>query len=602
MHHRRQMMSLDNCFSSEEFDEFAARVHKLLGEEKVRWVIEPKMDGLAISLSYEHGKLARGATRGDGAVGEDVTSNLRTIKSIPLQLHGEPPPLFEARGEVFISKKEFAKMNSEREAAGEPTFANPRNSAAGSLRQLDPKETARRPLSAIFYDVGEVGALEGNPPPGHPYRTHFEKLAKLREYGLRTNGENKLCESLEEVQEQHRAMLAKRHELPYEIDGMVVKVDSEEQRARLGTVSRNPRWAIAWKFPAEEEATTVNDIAVSVGRTGAITPFAVLEPVIVGGATISLATLHNIDEVHRKDVRKGDRVFIRRAGDVIPEVVSVILESRKPDAAVFEMPAACPACGTPVAREEGEVVVRCKNASCPAQLAGRLQHFASRLAMDIEGLGEQTCAALVESKLVRSPADLYTLTREQWLTLPRLGEKSVDNLLEALRNSRAPRLSRFIYSLGIRMVGEATARALAIRFTNARALLDATLDDLQSVRDVGPEVAAQVRGFLEVSENRELVERLLAPPASVEPQPEQLVAGGPFAGKSIVLTGTFQIDDPRGSEGRGGTARRPGRWFGEPQDRSGRRRSGRRNQAEKAQELNVRVIDEQAFRAMLEPA
>ena len=599
--HRRQMMSLDNCFSSEEFDEFAARIRKLLHDEPIRFVCEPKMDGLAITLSYEHGKLVQGATRGDGTTGEDVVQSLRTIKSIPLELHGDPPPLFEVRGEIYISKKEFAQMNKEREAAGEPTFANPRNSAAGSLRQLDPRETAKRPLSAIFYDVGEVGSLEGHPGAGHPYRTHWEKIAKLREFGLRTNPENRICESVEEVRARHAEMLAMRHGLPYEIDGMVVKVDSEEQRAQLGSVSRNPRWAIAWKFPAEEEATTVNDIHVSVGRTGAITPFAVLEPVVVGGATISLATLHNIDEVHRKDVRKGDRVFIRRAGDVIPEVVAVILADRKPDAAVFKMPTECPACGHPVARKEGEVVLRCDNASCPAQLAGRLQHFCSRLAMDIEGLGEQTCAALVESKLVRSPADLYALTREQWLTLPRLGQKSVDNLLVGLEKSKTPRLSRFIYALGIRMVGEATARALAIRFQSATALLDVSADDLQAVRDVGPEVAAQVRGFLEVPENRQLIERLLAPPASVQPRPEEVVSSGPFVGKSIVLTGT--LESMSREDAKAAVERRGGRVAGSVSRKSDFVVAGADagTKLKKAQELGVKVIDEAAFRAMLDP-
>jgi len=598
--HRRQMMSLDNCFSAEEFDEFAGRVHKLLGDEPVRWVIEPKMDGLAVTLTYEHGKLVRGATRGDGTTGEDVTANLRTIKSVPLALRGDPPPLFEARGEVYISKQEFAAMNAEREAAGEPTFANPRNSAAGSLRQLDPRETARRPLSAVFYDVGEVGSLEGNPPPGHPFKSHLEKLARLRELGMRTNPINASCERDADVHEAYRKMLEGRHALPYEIDGMVVKVDSEEQRARLGAVSRTPRWAIAWKFPAEEEATTVERIDVSVGRTGALTPFAVLTPVVVGGVTISLATLHNEDEVHRKDVRAGDRVFIRRAGDVIPEVVSVILEARPAGSVPFAMPAHCPACGQPVARVEGEAVLRCRNASCPRQLAGRLQHFASRLAMDIEGLGEQTCTALVENNLVRTPADLYALTREQWLGLPRMGEKSVDNLLEALARSRTPRLSRFIYALGIRMVGEATARTLAIRFQSARALLDATADDLQSVRDVGPEVAAQVRGFVELPENRALVERLLAPPASIEPQAEQVATSGPFAGKSIVLTGSLETMSR--DEAKAAIERKGGRVAGSVSRKTDLVVAGADagSKLKKAAELGVRVVDEAAFRAMLE--
>src|SRR4051794_4453284 len=381
--HRRQMMSLANAMSEEEFREFDARVHRLLGEEKVRYVVEPKLDGLAVTLTYENGRFTQGATRGDGMVGEDVTGNLRTIKMVPLQLEGRPPARFEARGEVFINKRDFVKMNEEREKAGEPTFVNPRNCAAGSLRQLDPKMTAQRPLSIFFYEVGDT--------PGLEFTTHWEKLARLRELGLRTNPENELCESLEAVQDKYRRMLGKRHELPYEIDGSVIKVDSEDQRRRLGAVSRTPRWAIAWKSPAEEETTTVENIFASVGRTGALTPVAALTPVYVGGVTVSRATLHNEDELRRKDVRIGDRVFLRRAGDVIPEIVRVIVEDRPPEGRPeFQMPRECPVCHAPVAREPDEAVTRCTNLSCPAQLVGRLRHFASRLAMDITGLGEET--------------------------------------------------------------------------------------------------------------------------------------------------------------------------------------------------------------------
>src|SRR3954447_6534735 len=370
--HRRQMMSLANAMTQEEFLEFDARVHKLLGEDKVRYVVEPKLDGLAVTLTYENGRFTQGATRGDGMVGEDVTQNLRTIKMVPLQLKGSPPPHFEVRGEVFINKGDFVKMNEEREKAGEPTFVNPRNCAAGSLRQLDPKMTAQRPLSIFFYEVGDTKGLE--------FASHWEKLARLRELGLRTNPENELCESIEAVQDKYRRMLGKRHELPYEIDGSVIKVDSEDQRRRLGAVSRTPRWAIAWKFPAEEEATTVENIFASVGRTGALTPVAFLTPVYVGGVTVSRATLHNEDELRRKDVRKGDRVFLRRAGDVIPEIVRVITESRPPEGLPeFVMPTHCPACSSEVHREGA--ITRCTNLSCPAQLHGRLRHFASRGAM-----------------------------------------------------------------------------------------------------------------------------------------------------------------------------------------------------------------------------
>jgi DNA ligase (NAD+) len=587
--HRRQMMSLANAMSDEDLVEFDARVHRLLGEEKVRYVVEPKLDGLAVTLTYENGRFTQGATRGDGLVGEDVTQNLRTIKAVPLQLTGAAPALFEARGEVFIPKRDFVRMNEEREKAGEPTFVNPRNSAAGSLRQLDPRETARRPLSIFFYEVGE-GAI---------FETHWQKLARLRELGLRTNPENRFCESLEEVGAAYRQLLARRHEIPYEIDGAVVKVDSEDQRRRLGAVSRTPRWAIAWKFPAEEEATTVEDIFVSVGRTGALTPVAALKPVHVGGVTVSRATLHNEDELRRKDVRVGDRVFLRRAGDVIPEIVRVIVESRPPEGLPeFHMPSTCPVCGAAVERLPDEAVTRCTNLSCPAQLVGRLRHFASRGAMDIAGLGEETCIRLVENGLVKTPADVYALTREQWLSLERMGEKSVDNLLAALEASKKTSLRRFIYALGIRMVGEATALALARRFSSVPALLDASLDDLQGVRDVGPEVARHIYNFVQNPENRIAIKRLVD--AGVSPEPEaQVASAGPFAGKTVVLTGT--LAGYTREEAKAEIERRGGRVAGSVSRKTDMVVAGEDagSKVKKAQELGVRIVDEAGFREML---
>jgi DNA ligase (NAD+) len=587
--HSRQMMSLANAMKEEELGEFAERVRRLLGEEKARFVVEPKLDGLAVTLRYENGKFVQGATRGDGLVGEDVTQNLRTIKAIPLQLAADPPRLFEARGEVFIPKADFVRMNDERERAGEPTFVNPRNSAAGSLRQLDPRETARRPLSIFFYEVGESS---------EKFASHWRKLARLRELGLRTNPENKLCESLEEVRAAYQALLQKRHDIPYEIDGAVVKVDSEDQRRRLGAVSRTPRWAIAWKFPAEEEATTVENIFVSVGRTGALTPVAALKPVHVGGVTVSRATLHNEDELRRKDVRVGDRVFLRRAGDVIPEIVRVIVESRPPEGLPeFQMPKTCPACGAEVHREPGEAVTRCTNLSCPAQLVGRLRHFAA--AMDVVGLGEETCVRLVQTGLVKTPADLYTLPREKWLSLERMGEKSVDNLLAALERSKRTSLRRFISALGIRLVGEATALALARRFGSAEALLDASLDDLQSVRDVGPEVAGQIFEFLQKPENRAALRRLLD--AGISPEPEaQVAAAGPFAGKTVVLTGSMA--GYTREEAKAEIERRGGRVAGTVSRKTDLVVAGADagSKLKKAQELGVRVVDESGFRQLLE--
>ena len=589
VNHRRQMLSLGNAMSDEELAEFDARIHKLLGEEKVRFVMEPKLDGLAVALTYQDGKFVQGATRGDGLIGEDVTQNLRTIKMIPLQLAGAPPPLFEVRGEVFINKRDFVAMNEEREKAGEPTFVNPRNCAAGSLRQLDPRLTAQRPLSIYFYEVGE----------SEEFKTHWEKLARLREYGLRTNPENELLESLDAVRDKYRRLLEKRHQLPYEIDGTVVKIDSEDQRRRLGAVSRTPRWAIAWKFPAEEEATTVENIFVSVGRTGALTPVAGLKPVHVGGVTVSRATLHNEDELRRKDVRVGDRVFLRRAGDVIPEIVRVIVEERPPGGlAEFQMPRECPVCGAQVVREPDEAVTRCTNLSCPAQLVGRLRHFASRLAMDITGLGEETCLRLVQTGLVRTPADLYSLSREQWLSLDRMGEKSAGNLLAALEASKRTSLRRFIYALGIRMVGEATASALARRFGSVKTFLDATLDDLQAVRDVGPEVARHVWSFVQNAENRTAIQRLLDAGVAPEPEPEVATAGA-FAGKTVVLTGT--LTGSTRDEAKAEIERRGGRVAGTVSRKTDLVVAGgdSGSKLKKAQELGVRIVDESGFRELL---
>ncbi len=588
--HRRQMTSLANAMNEGEFLEFDARVRRLLGDEPVRYVVEPKLDGLAVTLTYEKGKFVQGATRGDGLTGEDVTANLRTIKMVPLQLKGSPPPRFEVRGEVFINKRDFVRMNEEREKAGEPTFVNPRNCAAGSLRQLDPRVTAQRPLSIFFYETGDT--------PGLEFKSHWEKLALLRELGLRTNPENELAESLAAVQDKYRRLLAKRHELPYEIDGSVIKVDSEDQRRRLGAVSRTPRWAIAWKFPAEEEATTVEDIFVSVGRTGALTPVAALKPVHVGGVTVSRATLHNEDELRRKDVRVGDRVFLRRAGDVIPEIVRVIPEARPKESKPWEMPKQCPACGTPVVREEGEAITRCPNPTCPAKTVSRLRHYASRLAMDIEGLGVETSTQLTETGLVKTPADLYRLTYDQLVGLERFADLSARNLLAAIEASKTRPLRHVIYALGIRMVGEATALALASRFGSLQALLDASVEDLQSVRDVGPEVARQIHEFLALPAQREMIAQLLQ--AGVRPAPEQTVAAaGPFAGKTVVLTGT--LTQYSREQAKAEVERRGGRVSGSVSRKTDLVVAGEDSgsKLKKAQELGVRVIDETGFREML---
>src|SRR5467141_2725678 len=521
--HRRQMMSLANAMTEEEFLEFDGRVHRLLGDDPVRYVVEPKLDGLAVTLTYENGRFVQGATRGDGLTGEDVTANLRTIKMVPLQLKGSPPPLFEVRGEVFINKRDFVRMNEEREKAGEPTFVNPRNCAAGSLRQLDPRITAQRPLSIFFYETGDT--------PGLELETHWEKLLLLRELGLRTNPENELVEGVDAIKDKYRRLLGKRHELQYEIDGSVIKVDSE-------------------------------------------------------------------DQLRRKDVRVGDRVFLRRAGDVIPEIVRVIPESRPPDSKPWEMPRQCPACGTPVVREEGEAITRCPNPTCPAKTVSRLRHFASRLAMDIEGLGIETSTQLTETGLVKTPADLYRLTYDQLVNLERFADLSARNLLAAIEASKTRPLRHVIHALGIRMVGEATALALARRFGSLEALLEATVEDLQSVRDVGPEVARQIHDFLAVPEQRETIRQLLA--AGLRPQPEQAVAGsGPFAGKTVVLTGTLKQYSRESAKVE--IERRGGRVSGSVSRKTDLVVAGEDSgsKLKKAQELGVRVVDENGFKELL---
>ena len=412
--HQKPMLSLGNVFDDAELTEFDERVRKLLGIAEIAYCCEPKMDGLAIELTYQSGRFVQGSTRGDGTIGEDVTANLRTLRNLPLELKGSPPKLLEVRGEVFIKKRDFVKMNEQRELLGEPTFVNPRNCAAGSLRQLDPKLTANRPLSIYLYEVGVV--------EGVAFTSHVEKLKWLEGAGLPVNPRRYEARGLTGIRAAYQALLGDRHALPYEVDGLVVKVDLEDHRKRLGQVSKSPRWAVAYKFAPEEVETQVQKIDVQVGRTGALTPVAFLTPVFVGGVTVSRATLHNEDEIKRKDVREGDWVFLRRAGDVIPEIVKVIEARRTGSEKPFEMPKSCPVCGSDVHREEGEAIARCTGVSCPAQLVGRLRHFATRTALDIDGLGEKICEQLTASGLVKRHADLYALTVEQLMSLERMGD------------------------------------------------------------------------------------------------------------------------------------------------------------------------------------
>ena len=533
--HALPMLSLDNAFSEEDLREFDRRVRERLDVERVAYAAEPKIDGLAISVRYEGGVYVRAATRGDGTRGEDVTANVRTIAALPLRLRGDPPPVLEVRGEVYMARASFERLNARAAAAGEKTFANPRNAAAGSLRQLDPAVTASRALDVFFYGLGETGDWRV------PDR-HSAVIAALREFGLRTCPDATVVDGLDGCLGYYGRIGRARPDLDYDIDGVVYKVDRLDWQRELGFVARAPRWAIAHKFPAQEEVTQVQDVDFQVGRTGALTPVARLKPVFVGGVTVSNVTLHNMDELERKDVRIGDTVVVRRAGDVIPEVVRVVVERRPADARRVELPASCPVCGSHVTRDEGEAVARCSGGLvCSAQRREALLHFASRRAMDVDGLGERIVEQLVESGRVHTPADLYALTADELAALERMGAKSAANLVEALATSRRTTLARFLYALGIRDVGEATALALAKHFGRLDALMAAGYEEIQQVRDVGPVVARHVRDFFDEPHNLEVIAALrragVAWPEG-EPAPSAPIEG-PLTGEVLVITGTL---------------------------------------------------------------
>ena len=531
--HTVPMLSLNNAFEDAELIAFDRRSREGLHTEHVDYAGELKFDGLAISLRYENGSLVKAATRGDGASGEDVTANIKTIRAIPLKLLGKNiPAVLEVRGEVFMYLKDFQKMNQQAATLGEKEFANPRNAAAGSLRQLDSKITAKRPLSFFAYGLG---ALE---PQSWLPATHEELLNAYVELGLPVCPERRVLKSVTEILSFYNEIGAKRDSLPYDIDGVVYKVNSFAEQAKLGFVSRAPRFALAHKYPAQEALTTVLGIDVQVGRTGAITPVARLAPVEVGGVRVTNATLHNEDEVKRKDVRIGDTVSIRRAGDVIPEVVSVIKERRPADAAEFTMPIRCPVCNSHIERLADEAVARCSGGLfCGAQRKQALIHFAHRRALDIEGLGEKIVDQLVDQNLVRTPADLYCLGFTALANLERMGDKSADNLIQAINKSRNTSLARFIFALGIRHVGETTAKDLANHYQSMHAVMDATLADLLTVKDVGPVVADSIVSFMEEAHNREVIEQLLA--SGMQLSVEEKIISAAIAGKTFVLTGTF---------------------------------------------------------------
>ncbi len=599
--HRVPMLSLENAFSETEAREFDERLKRFLrtGEE-FHYVVEPKMDGCAVELVYENGRLAVGSTRGDGFRGENVTQNLKTIHTTPLQLlRGEEPlpRLLEVRGEVYMDLPDFKKLNEQRLAQGEAAFANPRNAAAGSLRQLDPNITAARPLKIYVYGVGEVG--------GRGFSSHWEVLQTLKTWGFRINPLIERTQGIETAIAYHHRLEHERHGLAYEIDGMVIKVDSLTLQERLGTKARSPRWALAYKFAATQATTRVKEIVVNVGRTGAVTPMAVMEPVEVGGVTVSRATLHNEDEVARKDVRVGDTVLIQRAGDVIPEVVKVITEGRTGRERPFVMPTHCPVCDTPLVRPEGEKVTRCPNPDCFGKkkdgeeggaLPRKIEHFASRSAMDIDGLGEKIVNQLVDTGLLKDVSDLYGLTVEDLTPLERFAEKSAQNIVSAIQGSKGVGLGRFIYALGIRYVGEATAHLLAKHFQSLEALMQAGEEELLQVEGVGPQVAGSIREFFQNARNRELVAKLLA--AGIKIQKPEAAAVTPLSGKTFVFTGALSISR---EEAKALVAARGGKVSSSVSAKTDYVVAGEDpgSKAAKAKEMGVTILDEGAFEELL---
>jgi len=528
--HSSPLLSLDNAFDDDELVAWRDRVVKGLGREP-GYVCEPKIDGVSVAVVYEKGRLTRGATRGDGQFGEDVTANVRTIRGVPPKLRTETPPdWLEVRGEAFLRLADFDRINEELGAAGKPLFANPRNSTAGLLRQKDPSVTAARPISVYFHGLVKIS--------GRSLAGYSDTLAYLREIGLRTHPEGKTCTGLDEVRAYVKDMAARRHALEHEIDGAVIKVDRYADANELGATSKFPRWAIAYKFPPEEQTTILRDIQVSVGRTGAVTPFAMLEPVRVGGVTISMATLHNADEVARKGVLIGDTVVVRRAGEVIPEVVAPIPSLRKGSERTFVMPTDCPNCGTPIVRPEGEAVARCPNLQCPAQIWGRIVHFAGRGAMDIEHLGERTAHELLEKRLIADQADIFLLDDAQLGQLTNFKEKSIANLRAAINGAKERPIDRLLYGFGVRHVGASAARALADAFGSVDRIAAAPAEEIAAIDGVGDVIAGAVREFFDRPESRELIEKLRR--AGVRLDEQRQPRGGPLLGKTFVITGTLE--------------------------------------------------------------
>ena len=542
--HRRPMLSLGNAFNLEELQSWYRRTKNLLDGADFDLVCELKIDGLAVNLTYENGVLAQGSTRGDGLVGEDVTRNLRTIRSVPITLIGEPPDYLEVRGEVYLPLEMFRRLNEDRAERGEPLYANPRNTGAGSLRQLDPRVTAARHMEIWVYGLGDTG--------GYPRsENQWEALEWLKAFGFRINPQNRLCRTLEEAYDFYQAWLERRHDLPYEADGVVIKVAPFAYQDSLGVVGREPRWAVALKFPAEQTVTQLLDIGINVGRTGSLNPYAVLEPVIVSGATVKQASLHNEEDIHRKDVRIGDWVTIERAGDVIPHVVGPVMARRTGAERVFHMPTHCPVCGTGVVKPGGEAMHRCPNASCPVQFLELLKHFVSKGAMDIDGLGEQWCRNLIERELVQEVADLFYLKKDQLLGLDRMGDRLATKIMTNIEASKGRSLPRLLFALGIFHVGSEVAELLAQRYPSLEQLAEATQDQLTEIPGIGPKIAESIAAYFSVPRNRVVIDKLGR--AGVDPhqeiaelRPDQL----PLLGKTFVVTGTLSVLPRREAEAR----------------------------------------------------
>ncbi|HZH62785.1 MAG TPA: NAD-dependent DNA ligase LigA [Metabacillus sp.] len=531
--HRTPMLSLGNAFNEQDLRDFDRRVKQAVGDD-VQYVVELKIDGLAVSLRYENGYFVQGATRGDGTTGEDITENLKTIRSIPLKLKSDVS--FEVRGEVFMPKKSFEKLNELRLAAEEEPFANPRNAAAGSIRQLDPKIASRRNLDIFVYSIADLG--------GTGIQRHSKALDFLEKEGFKTNKERRKCEDIDEVITLIENLQEKRVTLPYDIDGIVIKVDSLDQQEELGFTAKSPRWAVAYKFPAEEVMTKLLDIELSVGRTGVITPTAILEPVRVAGTTVQRASLHNEDLIREKDIKIGDTVVVKKAGDIIPEVVNVLVEHRTGEEKEFTMPTHCPACESELVRIEGEVALRCINPQCPAQIQEGLIHFVSRNAMNIDGLGERVVSQLFHAGLIKDVADLYRLTREQLLQLERMGEKSTDNLLQAIEQSKENSLERLLFGLGIRHVGAKAAKTLAQQFETIEKLQQTSMEELVAINEIGEKMADAITTYFQNPDVQHLITELQALGVNTTYKGPKLVkaedSDSYFAGKTIVLTGKLE--------------------------------------------------------------